>query len=329
MASAISTLYEPMIGRDLEAIPSAVLRFRKTHKAGELFDAVTRFAVLSFSPSQHGKHAVLACLAAHHIREEMAEHFDQIMAECAIYAAQSRLPWSEPPITDPPPTENEDPWTDDEIRAAIAEKDRMRGEKWLARRMREPNLESSFFRVAAEDLSDQGHKLIVAAGAWELAELLGDRGAFATLRIAPIEWTAYSGDEAPPPPERQVDLETALRILIDLLVEEGGSTIAYHRIALFDAALRASRISELPLEEAVRDWLLGGVDLREPSDRTLTAVPRAPVYRLARDYGGYLQAHAIFRRLRHRFPRVDCRRILSATKFNLDHGPSFEDWSFA
>jgi hypothetical protein len=328
MPTPISLLYEALTGRDDDAVRKAVLAFRSSHAPQELFEAVARFAVLSYSPSQHGKHAVIACLAAHQLRDQFADHYDQILTECAVYASQSRLPWSEPPLTDPPPVERDHPFDDDELRQAVAGKDRARAERWLARRMQEPTMERSFFELAAEDLSDQGHKLIVATTAWQLAELMGEQGVFATLRMAVVEWTAYAAG-APEPRRREMEMEQLLRLLIDAVVAENGSTMAFHRLALFDAALSAAEISGLPVDLRVRDALIEEIGERELTDQALEALPRAPVYPLARDYAAYLQAHAIVRRLQGRFPALPAGRILAATKFNLDHGPSFEEWSFA
>lgn len=328
MPSAISLLYEPLISRDISSIRNAVIRFRASNSSARLFDAVARFAVLAHSPSQHGKHAVLACLAAHQLKDDFAHHYDQILVECAIYAAQSRQPWSEPPMTDPPATTKSDLFSDEEIREAIVAKDRLRAERWLARRMREPRLEASYFAIAAEDLSDDGHKLILAAAAWQLASILGEEGAFATLRIAPVEWTAATEPLSAAQPATCQD-EMLLRLLIDDLLDENGSTIAFHRIELFDAALTASDLSGVPIHESARNRLAADVPRVAVSDLPFESVPRAPVYNLGRDYAQYLLSHAIARRLQRRFPKVDCSRIISASKFNLEHGPSFEDWSFA
>src|SRR5436305_1253202 len=94
--------YEPFIERDLAAIPAAVADFRATHSAEETWTAVTRFAVLAFAPSQHSMHALLACLSVWDLREDFGEQFDDAIVNCAIYAAASRQPWSEPPLLDPP-----------------------------------------------------------------------------------------------------------------------------------------------------------------------------------------------------------------------------------
>lgn len=93
-------LYEPLIERDLGAIPRAVAEFLEEGSPHELFLAVARFAVLAYSPSQHAKRAVMACRAAWDVREMMGERWTDLLIECARYAAEARRPWSEPPILD-------------------------------------------------------------------------------------------------------------------------------------------------------------------------------------------------------------------------------------
>jgi hypothetical protein len=43
---------------------------------------------------------VLACRATHALREELGDRWLDMIVECARYAAESRPPWSEPPILD-------------------------------------------------------------------------------------------------------------------------------------------------------------------------------------------------------------------------------------
>ena len=93
-------LYEPLIERDLNAIPAAVAEFLEEHSPHDLFLAVARFAVLAYAPSQHAKRAVMACRAAWDLREEFGDRWTDLLTECARYAAESRQPWSEPPILD-------------------------------------------------------------------------------------------------------------------------------------------------------------------------------------------------------------------------------------
>jgi hypothetical protein len=86
-----NALYDPLLERDLDAIAPAARAFAEEHSLEELWIAVARFAVLAYAPSQHGKRAVMAARAAHDLTFEW-------IVECARYAAESRPPWSEPPI---------------------------------------------------------------------------------------------------------------------------------------------------------------------------------------------------------------------------------------
>src|SRR5207244_274736 len=88
---------------DLAAIPPAVRQFCASHGDEEGWKAIARFAVLAYAPAQHAKHALLSCLAAWEIRDLLGQRFGDALVECALYAATSRQPWSEPPILDPPP----------------------------------------------------------------------------------------------------------------------------------------------------------------------------------------------------------------------------------
>ncbi|HYO79115.1 MAG TPA: hypothetical protein VE010_21805, partial [Thermoanaerobaculia bacterium] len=92
MPSATSALYEPLIERDLDAIAPAAHAFLERHSEEELWVAVARFAVLAYAPAQHAKRAVMAARAAQDMRSV------ELTIACARYAAESRLPWSEPPI---------------------------------------------------------------------------------------------------------------------------------------------------------------------------------------------------------------------------------------
>ena len=109
--------YEPFIERDLVAIPAAVAEFRAAHSAEETWTSVTRFAVLTFAPSQHSMHALLTCLSVWDLREGLA--FDDAITQCAIYAAASRQPWSEPPMLDPPKIAADQRGDVEELREAI------------------------------------------------------------------------------------------------------------------------------------------------------------------------------------------------------------------
>ncbi len=298
MSSAVSALYEPLIARDLGAVQKAVREFRNDATSEELFLAVARFAVLSYAPSQHAKHAVLAALSTWELREEAGDLWDDLITECAYYAAASRQPWSEPPILTPPDVGQSAPADINELRAACEAQDRLRAERWLARRLDDSCLGDDLLTVAGEDLSDLGHKLIMTRAALKLVPILGDPGKYVTLRMAIWEMTAYRG-------EARTAVDRDLDGLIARCVAENGSLESAHAVFLFDAALGDGEGA------AVRG----------------NAAP--PVYRLGRDLGAALKAHAVSKRLRARFPQADVDGFVAAVHHNLEHGPSLEDWSFA
>jgi hypothetical protein len=167
-----SELYEPLIERDFDALPPAAHAFLESHPAEELWLAVARFAVLAYAPSQHAKRAVMACLAAHDVRDELGDRWVGMILECARYAAESRQPWSEPPILDPPEPSSGGV---EELRAAMREGDRLRAERWLSARLED----------ADGALRDLVHcdALLMLDTATGLLPLLGDKGRYALLRM--------------------------------------------------------------------------------------------------------------------------------------------------
>jgi hypothetical protein len=304
-----NALYEPLIGRELERVPEAVRAFRGAHSSEELWQAVTRFAILAYAPSQHAKHAVLACLAAWEVRDLLGERFDDWMIACARYAAASRQPWSEPPIMDPPEPSSGDV---EELRGAIADGDRLGAERWLAARLQDDDdLARDLFLVATDDFEDFGHKLIVARAAWKLAALLGEKGRFVTLRTAVWELTAYRGARY----EERGDVVDVERIVASL----DGGVESMHHLYLYDAA-RGTNV-----ESRVADYLASAVIPSEARDLGGAGRETPVPYNLARDYASYLKAHAVAERL----PSIRASRIVAAARHNLDHGSSFEDLPFA
>lgn len=327
---SVSALYETLIERDLDAIPRAIGEFRRSHTSDDLFLAVARFAVLAYAPSQHAKHALLCCLSAHELREDFGERFDDLLTECAIYAAESRQPWSEPPILDPPAIDPAHRGDIDELRAAVAAGDRLRAERWLAKNHTEADFVRDYFAVAADDFEDLGHKMIIATAAWKLAQILGQQGRFATLRVGIWELASYRArryDEG----GVALDPRTLLDRLMRTFVAEGGSIIAAHAIFLFDAAIEAAEIADsAEIAVRVRDYLAANTSDAEAPALEFTPDPlRPPLYRLARDYGECLKMFAVAKRLRARYPDAQIDRITAAAYHNLEHAPSFEEWSFA
>jgi len=298
--------YDPFIERDVPGIRAAIAEFRREHSSHDLFLAVARFAVLAYAPSQHAKHALLASLSAFDVRDQVGDRWDELLTECAIYAAQSRQPWSEPPILDPPSLAPDQRGDIDELRAAVNEGDRLRAERWLAKRIDDDHLARDYFTVAVDDFEDLGHKLIIANAAWRLADLLGEKGRFATLRIGVWEMVAYKG-------ERYEERGNALERdeLLAKLVAGAGDIESLHHVFLLMAA-------RPEVEQRVRDYLSSGGQAPPPVRTGGAPVLHLPIYSLARDYAAYLKSWAI-----------NNEALKQAAKHNLDHGPSFDEWSFA
>jgi hypothetical protein len=286
-----SELYEPLIERDFDGFAAAAKAFLESHSAEELWVAVTRFAVLAYAPSQHSKRAVMACLAAHDALPPPMNV--EMILECARYAAESRQPWSEPPILDPPePSSGEV----EELRAAMRDGDRLRADRWLSARLADAD-------VVLRDLV-HCDALLMLDTAIALIPLLGEKGRYALLRMPVWELIAdpnAKGDETP--------VET----LIARAVESDGSPDAV--TAVFYRSVGISRSAGVPPAGPAAS-ALSEVDVSSP--------PLVP-YRLARDYAQTLIAHFYARRL----PQRHAQQLLHAVHDNLDHGDSFADWSFA
>ena len=251
----MNELYEPFLERELEAIPDAVRAYRAEHSPEETWLAVTRFALLAYAPSEHSRHALLCCLAVHDVGIT-----DEWLVELARYAAESRQPWSEPPIFDPPAVEV-DPGA---LRDLL--EDRHAAERWLAFHLDDG--EDELRAVAAE----HGDALLVVDAAIRLVPLLGEKGKYATLRVGVWDVVAKRS-------EGRAEV-----------TGEPGSLEHTHAL----------------LVESV---------LCGPPARTAPK-PGAPPYRLARDYGSLLLAHA-------------AGLPTEAIRHNLDSGENYDEWTFA
>jgi hypothetical protein len=309
----IAQLYEPLIERDLSAIPAAIRAFRQSNSSDDLFLAVARFAVLGFAPSQHSKHALLATLAARDLRDDYGDRWDDLLSECARYVAESRQPWSEPPILEPPAIDADQPRDIEALRAAVVTRDRLAGERWLAARLDDDDLLHDLLVVATDDFEDLGHKLIVTTAAWKLASILGEKGRYAALRVATWEIISY-GNVIPSREDGEesgrVDEGTLYDHLVQNTLAEKGSLESMHEVFLYHAAMNT------PVFARVCNYLASQPRRSSAIDLPLVGAP--PIYRLARDYGQCLKAFAL-----------RDQRVAAAAAYNLEHGPSFADWSFA
>lgn len=158
----MNALYEPLIERDHEGFARAAQGLAPE----ELWMAVTRFAVLAYAPSQHGKRAVVACRAAYAFRAH--ESFVPLTLECARYAADSRRPWSEPPILEPP-----------SHRAPSLHGDRLAAEAWLGAHLDDAH-------VTLRDVV-RGDARLMLDTALALEAPLGTKGRYALFRMVICE----------------------------------------------------------------------------------------------------------------------------------------------
>ena len=194
MAGSTSALYAPLIERDLDAVVPAVRTFRREHTVEELWQAVTRFAVLAYAPSQHSKRAVMSCLAAH--QSGGGEALEPMIVECARYAASSRQPWSEPPILEPPSVDPARSAGLDVLRAALEAGDRPAAEAWLAARL--AGCEEPLREIVTGDAR------LMLDTAIALDPLLGGKGRFALFRMV-VHELFDPGDDTTAPLAELID----------------------------------------------------------------------------------------------------------------------------
>jgi len=216
MDASTAALYEPLVERDPAGFRAAAQAFLQANSEDDLWISVTRFAVLAYAPSQHGKRSVMACRAAWDTRAAVAGRWVDMIAACAEYAAASRQPWSEPPILDRPPATDGDADLD-ELRAAIAADDRLRAERWLSARLHD--CEADLRRIA------RGDALLMLDAAHALLPRLGDHGRFALFRMV-VQELFEPGDHPAEP----------LPVLVDRAIDEKGAVDAVRSVLIAIAA---------------------------------------------------------------------------------------------
>lgn len=213
MAGEVSELYEPLIERDLDAVPRAASRYLAKHSEDDLWIAIARFAVLAYAPSQHAKRAVVACRSALVVRDELHDRWTDLLIDCACYAAASRQPWSEPPILDPPPPDPEAPTDRAELEQAVSADDRLRAERWLSARI--DDCETDLRALA------KGDARLMLDVALSLEQRLGRKGRFALLRM-PVHELFVAAD----------DVREPLEVLVQRAIEENGSVDAVSAVLI-------------------------------------------------------------------------------------------------
>jgi hypothetical protein len=215
--------FAPLIERELDAIPAAARAFAAERGVEGVAVAVARFAVIAHSTSQHGKRAVVAARSLFEVREEMGDRWFDMVVECARYASESRQPWSEPPIFEPPkPGERKHV---SELRAALVSKDRRRAERWLAARLEDADDD---LRIVAT-----GDALLLLETVAALEKVVGDTGRWVLLRLVIEELLADPGE-----------VTERIEQLIDRAIERRGSVDAVGEVFVRHAGMPPSPRAE-------------------------------------------------------------------------------------
>jgi hypothetical protein len=179
----------------------------------------------------HAKRAVMACRAAHELHDACGDRWIELLIECARYTAESRQPWSEPPILEPP-----EPDAEQSLRDAVDAGDRLAAERWLAAHADDRDLRAQLEAVAGDDA------LLMIDTAFALVPLLGEKGKYALLRI-PV-WELTSGPQVRSAAE-------PIDVLIDRAIEARGSIEAVQLVLLF--APRGTPVAP-PIYHLARDY---------------------------------------------------------------------------
>lgn len=324
-----NALYEPMLVRDAEETRATVSHHVSRHGAQAVMSAIVRFAVLAFTPSEHGKAALLSAAAASAILARV-ERAGDLIAECAIYSAGTRAPWSEPPVSDPPPLDRDQDDSIETIRAAIDSRDRLGAERWLAKLLERENVAERFFDAAALTLARGESGVITAVAAWEIASQAPPRARFPILRVAVDEWTSNSDEEERiDVPTEEGDEHVLLYRVAATYLAQQGTPLAFRKVALFSAlhamakmkagaAARRSVATYLFATTSAGDVPAAGVSPEQP-----------PIYPLARDYGAALRAFAARESLRGKYDEAFLAAICATALKNLDSSESYEEWALA
>jgi hypothetical protein len=317
-------LYEALLTREQDRLRTLVENLCRAEGNREALDYVLKFAVLAFSPTLHSRGAVYASLAALDLLDEMPNPSD-VIVECAGYAAETRLPWSEAPITDPPAVEGIDAANPRHLDDAVRTRDLRAAERWLAAAIREDAPAVEFFDAAARFAGEEGYGFTTAAAAWRIAAH-SPAARFVSLRTALLEWVRVRDGGA-----RRADAATVEpRQVIDLYVMQKGRLELFAPLLVLDAALTAEAAT------GKRDRYRPVVDrYAVPVEWRHGAAPESDwsmedlAYRYSRDYAAFLMSVPISRRLSREMPDCGAERIPSAAQYNLDHAETFEEWSFA
>lgn len=322
----MNALYEALLTRDLDRAQSLVLEEYRESGPEAVRDSIIRFAVLAFSPSLHSRGAMYASVAV----ADLFERFERpasLLVECARYVGESRVPWSEAPVTEPPPVGNDQPTDDSALDEAVAAQDLHAAERWLAALVRDGIEPSRFFDAASRHAGVEGYGFTTAVVSWRIASWFPEHVRFAVLRTAVLEW--LRAREMPQP--SGLTGPEAVDVAIRHYVRSGGQPHQFHPLLVLDATGQAERLTSSPGRYTTV------FERYVPTDRgDSRKLPERHwklddlVYRYAADYGFLVQSVPMSERLADQTgDREGCERIPDAAHHFLMSSEGFEEWSFA
>lgn len=314
--------FEALIEREEDEIRALVPRLG----VQDALAAVTRFGLLSFTPSAHGRGALLALRALNDLHER-GEATLELICEGALYVSATRPPWSEPPIGDPPSISTDQSAEADEIIAACEARDRLSGERWLAAAMRTPDFARRYFEAALAIPDETLQPLVVAVAAWGFASAIPSQHRYVVLRAAMLEWTRQREHVGGGSVTTTVDaaIEGAIRRYV---LDPG--PLSFELVAAASAAAELQALGFADIAERAASRLKATADEDSETQEMRPSgdgpTPELRAYPLARDYADLLQAHAFVRR--HAVSPTLSVPLLRAADEAMSK-ESFADWTHA
>lgn len=322
----MNALYEALLTRDLDRAGELVMKECRESGAEAMRDSIMRFSVLAFSPSLHSRGAVYAALAVADVFDRFEDQ-SSLLVECARYVGESRIPWSEAPVTEPPRVGEDQSTGDSAIDEAINSEDLHAAERWLAGLLQEEAPAGRFFDAASRHPGDEGYGFTTAVVSWRIAEHFPSAVRYAVLRMALLEWL----NARQTPDSSRLAGEEAIAATIGGYVRSGGQPHRFPALLVLDATHAAAKLTSSPGRYEPLFERFASIDTSERGN-----VPERRwkqddlAYRYAADYGFFVQSVPLAERLMEvTRDRESCESIPDAAHHFLMSSEGFEEWSFA
>jgi hypothetical protein len=326
MSGAFSPLFEAMLYRDRDAIASGIVAALADGGVDALFKDLIRFAVLAFAPSEHGKAALLAVVAGSEIANALDDSAT-LVRHCAEYQADTRTPWSEPPIGDPPALEASQRDDFQEIEEAIIHGDRLRGERWLAANLERNDLAERFFSAAIAASGESLLTIPVAVALWKIASSVPDHVRFSILRNAVNDWTQHPHEMRKSATSELLWSDELKRLSVDV-ARRGGSLLELQRLIALGSLHELEEAAGGEVARGAASAIMAEREEETSAEMVSAAEPPPPLYTLARDYATYL----ILYRMRPQLAGaagVDAANAILNAAWSEMQKENFEAWTMA